>query len=99
MIAVAGELWITIFRSMRYPEGDAGCGRDHHALGQAADEFGAQQAVVQATRILREHRAAVLALTESDRTRQQGRPMMLVDGDMGGSAVQLTMQAPAAQQA
>ena len=64
VIAVAGELWITIFRSMRYPEADAGCGRDHHALGQAADEFGAQQAVVQATRILREHRAAVLALTD-----------------------------------
>jgi hypothetical protein len=29
VIAVAGGLWITTFRSMRYPEGDFGCEQDH----------------------------------------------------------------------
>jgi hypothetical protein len=74
VIAVAGGLWITAFRSAQYPEGDAGCGQDDRALAVAADQFDGRQATAQATQILREHRAAVLAL--ADRVERDGRAVL-----------------------
>jgi hypothetical protein len=61
-IALAGELWISDFRSFEYPEGDSGCGADRRAVAQHLDDFGARQAMRRAREILASNRSDVLAL-------------------------------------
>ena len=63
-IAVAGELWITQFRSFEYPEGDAGCGPDRREVARSLDDFGAQRAARRAMEILRDNRPTVLELAD-----------------------------------
>jgi hypothetical protein len=62
-IAMAGEMWVTRFRSFEFLEGDSGCGLDRRAVNRAVDDFGAGEAGV-CHRILREHQADVLALAQ-----------------------------------
>jgi hypothetical protein len=64
-IALAGEMWIGIFRSLEFPRGPVGCIPDRRtALKALPDQFEFGKARDQCFTILRENRAKVLALAD-----------------------------------
>lgn len=63
-IALAGEIWIGTFRSLEFPRGASGCESDRRAAAEAVDSWTLGQAHKQCVVILKENRAAVLALAD-----------------------------------
>lgn len=63
VIALAGTIWISLFRSMQYPEGDANrCVEDRRTVAFHADAWGAREARRRVHDILSTRTAQVLDL-------------------------------------
>lgn len=64
-VALAGQVWISIFRSLEFPRGATGCADDRRKAADAVDTGMAwEKAHRQCFEILKENRAAVLALAD-----------------------------------
>ena len=64
VIEVAGGLWITTFPSMHYPEGDTDCGQTTARWRRSQTSSAPARPSPEPPQILREHRSALLALTD-----------------------------------
>jgi hypothetical protein len=82
-IAVAGEVWLTEFRSLEYPgRGDVGCEVDRQIAVAHADGFGVRVAAQAARAVLRSRGSMVASL--ASRLARDGE-IVLSGGDTHGS--------------